>query len=62
MFDETYKCETCGIVSTPQKRIPFMTEWECYKCGVKYMNRRQMEKAVVAMLTDKMETIDLSEL
>lgn len=27
-----YKCENCGVVSTPDNRIPFITEYECAQC------------------------------
>lgn len=31
-FGETYICEDCGVESPPDARIPFMTEWQCYRC------------------------------
>lgn len=30
--DETHTCMRCGAVSTPEKRIPFVTEMVCVEC------------------------------
>lgn len=47
---KTYRCESCGIETTPTNRLRFLTEYECWGCYLIRSRRRQEALLLAAKL------------